>query len=252
MRALFRLGSLILAAIVAAPLAYAASDAVPTGKLPDDAAPVSYALTFKIDPREARFSGQTTIRIKLTKPSDHVWLHGQDLTVKTVAVTDAAGKSHKSTYSAEKEGVAKISFDGVLAAQEIQVAIDYDAAFNEKLEGLYKVKVGDDSYAMTQMEAISARNAFPGFDEPRFKTTYDITLTVPKDQAVLANTLPKQEVASADGKWKTVRSYNTRRLDNVGGFLELTAETIQIHQPERRKASTAADTVEYADLFRQR
>jgi aminopeptidase N len=29
-------------------------------------------------------------------------------------------------------------------------------------------------------ESISARYAFPGFDEPRFKTPFDVTLTAPK------------------------------------------------------------------------
>ncbi len=53
------------------------------------------------------------------------------------------------------------------------------------------------------------------------------------------------------GKWRAVRRYNTRRLDNVGGFLELAAETIQIHQPNRRKASTSKDTGEFVDLFRE-
>jgi len=62
------------------------------------------------------------------------------------------------------------------------------------------------------MEAISARYAFPGFDEPRFKTPFDITLTVPKDEAVVANTLPKHEETSADGKWKTVTYATTKPL----------------------------------------
>ncbi len=212
MRAFSRFGWMIFAVSAAASLAHAADDAVPTGKLPDDAVPVSYALKLKIDPREERFSGQTKIRIKLAKAADHVWLHGLELTVTGIELTDAAGKAHKATYTAEKEGVAKIAFDTSLPAQEIQVTIDYNAAFNAKLEGLYKVKVGDDSYAITQMEAISARYAFPGFDEPRFKTPFDVTLTVPKDEAVVANTLPKHEETSADGKWKTVTYATTKPL----------------------------------------
>ena len=217
MRAFSRFGSMIFAALASISLAHAVDNdsvlnSVPTGKLPNDAAPVSYALKLKIDPREERFSGQTKIRIRLAKAADHVWTHGQELTVTGIELTDAAGKSHKATYSAEKEGVAKIAFDTTLPAQEILVTIDYNAAFNAKLEGLYKVKVGDDSYAITQMEAISARYAFPGFDEPRFKTPFDVTLTVPKDQAVVANTLPKHEEASADGKWKTVTYATTKPL----------------------------------------
>ena len=210
MRAISQVFLSFIALVVAS---YAvADDAAPTGKLPQDATPVSYALTFKIDPRDDHFSGQTQIRIKLAKATDHVWLHGLDLTVNRVAITDATGKSHTGTYTAAQDGVAKVAFDGQLAAQEIQLTVDYTAPFNEKLEGLYKVKVDNDAYAMTQMEAISARNAFPGFDEPRFKTPFDITLTVPKNDAVMANTLPKNEQASSDGKWKTITYTTTKPL----------------------------------------
>jgi cytosol alanyl aminopeptidase len=190
----------------------AATDAVPTGKLPEDVSPISYALKLKIDPRQDRFGGTARIRIKLAKPADHIWLHGQDLDVSKVVAVDAAGQIHKATYAAEKEGVAKVTFDATLPAQEIGLTFDYSAAFNAKLEGLYKVKVGNDSYAVTQMESISARNAFPGFDEPRFKTPFDITLTVPKDQAVVANTLPKHEGTSSDGDWKTINYTTTKPL----------------------------------------
>ncbi len=210
MRSLLASAALILCA--SAISASAADDGVPTGKLPDDAAPVSYALNLKIDPHENRFGGQATIRIKLAKASDHVWLHGEELSVSHVQVTDAAGKTRDAIYSAEKLGVAKIAFGAVLAPQDITVVIDYTAAFNEKLEGLYKVKVGDDSYALTQMEAISARFAFPGFDEPRFKTPFDLTLTVPNDEVVVANTRPIKEERSTDGKWKTVTYATTKPL----------------------------------------
>ncbi|MDR3389515.1 MAG: M1 family aminopeptidase [Rudaea sp.] len=189
-----------------------ADEAIPVGKLPEDATPLAYSLKLKIDPREERFNGQVGIRVKLSKAADHLWLHGQDLDVNKVQLIDAAGKAHKATYAAQKEGVAKVTFDGTLPAQDVELVFDYSAAFNAKLEGLYKVKVGDDAYAVTQMEAISARNAFPGFDEPRFKTPFDITLTVPKAEVAVANTIPKREETSANGKWKTIVYATTKPL----------------------------------------
>ncbi len=189
-----------------------ADEAVPTGKLPTDATPLAYTLKLKIDPREERFSGHVGIRVKLAKAADHLWLHGQDLDVHKVGLIDATGKIHKATYAPQQEGVVKITFDDTLLAQDIVLTFDYDAPFNAKLEGLYKVKVGDDAYAVTQMEAISARNAFPGFDEPRFKTPFNITLTVPKDEVAVANTLPKREGTSTDGNWKTVVYATTKPL----------------------------------------
>ena len=41
--------------------------------------------------------------------------------------------------------------------------------------------------------------AFPGFDEPDFKTPFDVTLTVPADQVAVANTLPVAEEQTGPG-----------------------------------------------------
>jgi cytosol alanyl aminopeptidase len=56
------------------------------------------------------------------------------------------------------------------------------------LKGLYRVEAGGDSYAFTQFEAISARNAFPCFDEPGFKTPFELWVTVPADDVAASNT----------------------------------------------------------------
>ncbi|HEY0230150.1 MAG TPA: M1 family aminopeptidase, partial [Dokdonella sp.] len=76
----------------------------------------------------------------------------------------------------------------------------------------YKFKVGDDSYAVTQMEPVSARHAFPAFDEPRFKTPFDITLSVRKQDVAIANTLQVGEETSNDANWKTLRFATTKPL----------------------------------------
>jgi len=201
-----------VAIIAVAPLALAA-EAPPTGKLPDDVTPLGYALNLKIDPHEARFSGQTRIRVKLGKPADHVWLHARELDVAKVELIDAAGKTHKASFAVRDEsGVAEIAFGESLPAQQVELVFDYSAPFNAKLQGLYKVQLGDDAYVVTQMESISARYAFPGFDEPRFKTPFDLTLTVPKDAVAIANTRPASEKASDDAKWKTLTYTRTRPL----------------------------------------
>lgn len=42
------------------------------------------------------------------------------------------------------------------------------------------------------------------------------------------------------GKFKPVRSYNTRQVDNVGGFMEIATATIRNHQRERFEKKRAA------------
>ncbi|RUL76808.1 M1 family metallopeptidase [Dyella choica] len=193
--------------------AFAATDQVPQGQLPRWAVPVSYKLAFKLDPAKQAFSGTTTIKVDLKQAADHLWLDGRDLNVSKVTVTDAHGKVSQGKYviAAPKEGVARIDFGSTLPAQLLTLTIDYTAPLNQQLQGLYKVSHAGVPYAMTQMEPISARFAFPGFDEPDFKTPYDISLTVPSDLVAVANTRQISETPAGD-KWKTVAFEQTRPL----------------------------------------
>lgn len=197
----------------AARLAFAAAAAVPTGKLPDDATPLGYALHVKADPRQDRFEGEARIRVQLAKPTDHVWLHAQKIDVARVRASDAKDRPIDARAIAHGDsGVLEVRFAHRVPAQRIELDFDYAAPFNRELQGLYKVKVGDDAYAVTQMEPVSARYAFPGFDEPRFKVPFDITLTVPVQDVAVANTRQIGEAKSADGKWKTLTFATTKPL----------------------------------------
>src|SRR5262249_44872974 len=106
----------------------------------------------------------------------------------------------------------EVRFATTLPAQDIELRLDYAADFNVGSEGIYRVKLGTDAYAISQMEAISARLAFPGFDEPRFKTPFDVVLTTRRSDAAFANTRPVHEEISADGQWKTTTFATTRPL----------------------------------------
>ncbi|HMD80966.1 MAG TPA: M1 family metallopeptidase, partial [Anaerolineales bacterium] len=109
------------------------------------------------------------------------------------------------------DGTSRIDFDRQLTPQDAILELHYSAPFNKKLEGLYKVEEGGKSYAFTQFEAISARLCFPGFDEPSFKTPFDLTLTVPSGDAAITNTLPINERAVEKGL-KQIRFVRTVKL----------------------------------------
>jgi alanyl aminopeptidase len=195
-------------------MAFAASvDQAPTGRLPGWAVPQSYQIAFKVDPAQTDFSGTTTIKVKLTQASDHVWLDGAELKVSKVTVTNAAGKVYDAKYveADPKAGVVRVDFGSTLPAGEITLQFDYSAPLNAQLQGLYKVTAKGQPYAMTQMEPISARFAFPSFDEPGFKTPFDISITLPDSDVAVANTQQVSEKA-ADKGWKTVTFAQTLPL----------------------------------------
>jgi len=191
----------------------ATADQAPQGRLPGWAVPQSYQLAFKVDPAQQDFSGTTTIKVKLTKASDHLWLDGAELKVSKVTITDAAGKTHTGKYVAvdPKAGVARVDFGSTLQPQQLTVKVEYTAPLNAQLQGLYKVTAKGQPYAMTQMEPISARFAFPGFDEPGFKTPFDLSITVPDHENVVANTQQVKQAPAGKG-WKTVTFAQTLPL----------------------------------------
>ncbi|HET7268701.1 MAG TPA: M1 family metallopeptidase [Oleiagrimonas sp.] len=185
----------------------------PLERLPGWAVPEAYSLAFRIDPAKSHFSGTDIITVELKKPSDHVWLHGKKLDVSSVTVTTADGQSHAADYveAAPRAGVVRVDFGRTLQPQEIRLTFKFKAPFNHRLQGLYKVVNGGEPYVMTQMEPISARYAFPSFDEPRFKTPYNISLTIPVDDKGFANTKRVDKASHGNG-WKTLTFAQTKPL----------------------------------------
>ena len=110
-------------------------------------------------------------------------------------ITSAEGVKTKAKYeqASEIDGVSKIKFAKTLPAGQYQLVLDFNAAYDQQLDGIYKIEFEGKPYVMTQMEAISARQSFPSFDEPRFKTPFNIRLTIPSKYSGFANTQQTSE-----------------------------------------------------------
>lgn len=186
-------------------------------RLPDWAVPESYDLALKSDPGQPGYSGTVTITVDLKQAANHLWLHGKDLKVSRVVVTDAHGKTHTGKYdgavtkAAEQAGVARVGFGTTLQPQKIELTLDFMAPYNQTLQGYYKVVFAGNAYAMTQMEPISARLAFPCFDEPGFKAPLDLSLTIPDADKAVANAAESGSQPAGKG-WKTVTFAQTKPL----------------------------------------
>jgi aminopeptidase N len=61
----------------------------------------------------------------------------------------------------------------------------------------------------TQFESCDARRAFPCFDEPNLKATFDLTLEIPNDQVALSNMPVKESQAHPNKDGRTVVSFET-------------------------------------------
>jgi len=163
--------------------------APPLGRLPTEVQPRHYALELTVDPKQDRFSGREDIDVDVAHPRSLVFLHGKKLHVTKVTLTPEGGAPIAGSYhEVHTSGVAAIELEKAAPAGHAMLHLEWDAAFNRNLRGLYRVDRNNSSYAFTQFEAISAREAFPCFDEPAFKTPYDMTLVVPDGAVAIANT----------------------------------------------------------------
>ena len=177
----------VLAGLAASTLALA--QGAPVGPLPRDVIPTHYHLSLTIDPRKQDFSGETTIDVTVRHATRLIWLHGMGLKVSAVSLVAGTRTIPAHYEEVDHEfGVARVTTDGSVPAGKATLHFTYSAPFQTTGQGLYHTRIANDWYAFTQFEAIDARRAFPGFDEPGFKTPFDLTLTAPSSDRVVTNT----------------------------------------------------------------
>jgi aminopeptidase N len=214
-------------------------------RLPEVAAPDNYRLFFTPDLDKATFEGDETISIRVLKPTAEITLNAADLDFHEVTISGSGStQTAKITPETEKEMVV-LSIEKPLSAGPATIHITYSGTLNNEMRGLYLGK--DDQgrkYAATQFEATDARRAFPSFDEPSYKATFDITAIADKGHVAISN----QKVVSdtpGPGDKHTVRFATTAKMSSylaalvVGHFEYVEGEAdgipIRVYNPSGKK-----------------
>ncbi len=175
------------AVVAAAALLAALSPAAHAQRLPKTVIPEHYALTIAPDLKAATFTGIETIDVELKEPSNTITLNSAEIEFQSVAVK-AAGKELPATVSSDKEKEqTTFTFAETLPAGKAALSIHYTGILNNQLRGFYLSKTAKRNYAVTQFESTDARRAYPSFDEPAFKATYDLTLVIDKGDTAISN-----------------------------------------------------------------
>jgi aminopeptidase N len=156
-------------------------------RLPGGANPDHYALTVNMNFPNNTYDGDETIDVTLTKPSNTITLNAVEIDFHEVTITAAGQKQTAKVSSDEKNEMATLNVDKQLPAGAATVHIKFTGHLNEKLRGFYLSTYGGRKYEVSQMESTDARVAFPCFDEPAYKATFDITAIVDKGDTAISN-----------------------------------------------------------------
>src|ERR1700756_139343 len=193
-------------------------------RLPEGVRPENYKLSFTPDLEKASFEGDETITLHVLKPTSEITLNAVDIDFHDVNVT-SGGTTQKAKVTPEKDKeMVVLSVEKPLAAGPATIHITYTGILNNEMRGLYLGK--DDhgrKYAASQFEATDARRAFPSFDEPDYKATFDITAVTDKGQVAISNYKVVSD-APGPGEKHTVKFATTAKMSSylaalvVGNF----------------------------------
>ncbi|KAG7211603.1 hypothetical protein KM043_010858 [Ampulex compressa] len=195
-------------------------------RLPQVAVPTAYKIELDtlLEESDLYYVGKSVITVKVNQKTKVLTLHAKGLTIKN----ETLSVSHK-TVGADKKPVTEvikavhysvdtttdfltITFEKELEVKEYELNIEYASKLNEQLSGYYKSyyvdKLGNKKWlATTHFEPVGARRAFPCWDEPAFKATFDITLThAPKYHAVSNMPLAKPSEKVGDKMRSTFKT----------------------------------------------
>src|SRR5207302_1323699 len=156
-------------------------------RLPKLAEPDDYRIIFAPNFDKDNFTGDETIQVRLLKPTSNVVLNSLEIDFQEAGVTSGgATQVAKVAFDKEKE-TATLSLEKPLPPGPATIHIRYTGILNDELRGFYLSKANGRKYAVTQFEATDARRAFPSFDEPAYKATFDISVVADKGDIAISN-----------------------------------------------------------------
>jgi len=155
-------------------------------RLPEIAIPENYKLSFAPDFSTDTFAGSETIEIQVVKPTSRIVLNAVGLKFESASVA-VQGTRQGARVVLENE-TATLVLEHEIPRGVASIQIDFSGVLNSELRGFYLGRdKGGKKYAVTQLEATDARRAFPCFDEPVYKATFDITVIADRGDVVISN-----------------------------------------------------------------
>lgn len=132
---------------------------------------------------------------------------------------------------------ATLTFSEELSVSSNSVLqIEYSGTMNNVMAGFYRSKYkpavtpaasvprDDEHHYMfsTQFESCDARRAFPCFDEPNLKATFDVQIEIPEDQVALSN-MPEKSVSKGKNGRKVIAFERTPIMSTYVGLPQFQA-----------------------------
>ncbi|XP_032514950.2 aminopeptidase A-like isoform X2 [Danaus plexippus] len=151
--------------------------------------PAHYKLLLNPNLKTGTFSGEVEINVVVKETRNFIALHSKFLEVNDVKVNKNREEVSVSKFL-EVTSLEQllIQFDNNLPPGNYDISIKFNGNLTRNIVGFYLSHLKDKSTMVaSKFQPTYARQAFPCFDEPEYKATYDITLVKPKEYIALSN-----------------------------------------------------------------
>ena len=157
-------------------------------RLSPDTVPSRYDLRLQVDMAEAKYCGEVRIRVELKRPEEHIHLH-----LDPVVEVDEA-RIDQEVVSVERlrwQVLALRAAQQLTGVHELCVRFHGDITWGTK--GFNVSQRQGDVMAATHFEPIYARQVFPCFDEPHFKSIFRLAVEVDGFEVISNTPLLRRE-----------------------------------------------------------
>jgi aminopeptidase N len=184
-------------------------------QLPRTAVPYHYAITVTPHTERLAFDGSVGIDLDVITATRKLVLNAADLKLASATLRDAnGGPATAARISLDADAqTATLTFPKAIAPGAYHLSIDYSGVIHTQANGLFALDYnnaeGKDARSLfTQFEAADARRFFPGWDEPDYKATFDLTARIPAKLMAVSN-MPAATSKPVAGGLKEVRFQTT-------------------------------------------
>ena len=175
--------------------------------------PQHYKLRLEPNLETFKFDGRTEISITSNEPTENIVLHSYELAIWKCKVNHH-GRLVDCSFQLDPNK-QELTINLPEALTSINVQIEYIGLINDQLVGFYRSKYEEDGLekylAVTQFEEEHARQAFPCFDHPSKKATFDIEFIIDTGLSAIANTKIESEEDFKKGK-KLIKFKTTPKM----------------------------------------
>jgi len=179
----------------------AAADEAVTGRvlLPSSVTPSHYYIELSPDLDALTFLGSQEVRLVVSGVTKEITMHAKEIIIDTATYGEKAAAMTSISYNL-KYNTVTIGFDEELPIGEGVLKMKFKGILNSDMNGFYKSTYTDakgqkKTVASTQFESLDARRAFPCWDEPAQKCTFDISLVIKRNLCAVSN-MPEVKVTS--------------------------------------------------------